>query len=170
MEKSKFSTQTTSTPGSRLRALRRARNINQTELGELIGCHKNSIGKWENDKMLPETPFLLALTELFHVSADYLLGLSNTRNIARTEPAPPKTVTGKALDTLVQQLASKDPDLVLLFARPFSDAELEMLTGAFRSVAAHRAEVAAEVEAARKTVPLDADPPLGMADGKDHVG
>ncbi len=80
-----------------------------------------------------------------------------------------KAPAGRAFDELARQIAQRYPDALLLFARPFSDAELEMLTGAFRSVAAHRAEVAAEVEAARKTVPLDADPPLGLADRKDHV-
>ena len=153
----------------RLKSLRKGRNINQSELGELIGCHKNSIGKWENDVILPETPFLLALAELFHVSTDYLLGLSDVRNVTQKKPEPPATATGRKFDELAHRVAEKFPDALLLFARPFSDAELEMLTGAFRSVAAHRAEVAAEVEAARKTVPLDADPPLGLADGKDHV-
>ncbi len=85
-------------------------------------------------------------------------------------PEPPATAAGRAFDELARQIAQKDPDALLLFAKPFSEAELEMLTGAFRAVAAHRAEVAREVEAARATVTIANDPALGMEDRKDKIG
>lgn len=156
--------------GERIRVLRKAKKLSQDELASILDCHKNTISAWENDRDPPDRFFLVSLANCFGCSTDYLLGLSPVPNRADM-PAPevPVTAAGRAFDELARQIAQRYPDALLLFARPFSDAELEMLTGAFRSVAAHRAEVAAEVEAARKTVPLDADPPLGMADGKDHV-
>ena len=153
----------------RLKSLRKGRNINQSELGELIGCHKNSIGKWENDVILPETPFLLALAELFHVSTDYLLGLSDVRNVPQKKHEPPESTAGKAMDALVQQLANRDADLVLLFTQPFSDDEVDALVPAFKTVEKSRA-LLAQAKAARSTVPISDDLPLGLANGQDHVG
>ena len=168
---SDFLTQFPKTQGERIAALRQARDLSQRQLAEAIKCHKNSVSKWEGEKPIDKVGNVIELANYFGVSTDYLLCLTDVPNRADM-PAPevPVTATGRAFDELARQIAQRYPDALLLFARPFSDAELEMLTGAFRSVAAHRAEVAAEVEAARKTVPLDADPPLGMADGKDHVG
>ncbi|EFB91323.1 hypothetical protein HMPREF7215_2759 [Pyramidobacter piscolens W5455] len=72
------------------------------------------------------------------------------------------------MDALVRRLAEKDPDIVLMFAQPFTDAEVEILTGAFRGVAAMRAELKKEKER-RSTTPIADDRPLGVENGKNHV-
>ncbi|MBQ8089761.1 MAG: helix-turn-helix transcriptional regulator [Pyramidobacter sp.] len=169
--KSNNSIQFSVTLGERIKALRKAKKLSQDELSSILDCHKNTISAWENDRDTPDRFFVVAMANCFGCSADYLLGLSPVPQRADM-PAPevPATAAGRAFDELARQIAQKDPDALLLFAKPFSEAELEMLTGAFRSIAAHRAEVAAEVEAARATVPIDADPPLGVAHGKDKIG
>lgn len=170
MMKSDNSIQIPVTQGERIKALRKAKKLSQDELSSILDCHKNTISAWENDRDTPDRYFVVALANCFGCSADYLLGLSPLPSRADM-PAPeaPATAAGRAFDELAKQVAQAYPDALLLFAKPFSDAELEMLTGAFRSVAAHRAEIARQVEAAR-AVPLDADPPLGVADGQDQVG
>ena len=172
--KSKDSTQLPLTPGDRLKALRKANHVSQQRLSEVLDCHKNTISTWENGKPIAETFYIVRMANFFGVSADYLMGLSPVPTRADMPapppPEPPATAAGRKFDELAHRVAEKFPDALLLFARPFSDAELEMLTGAFRSVAAHREEVAAEVDAARKVVPIADDPPLGLANGQDHVG
>ena len=168
--KSKFSTQFPLTPGERLKALRKANHVSQQRLSEVLDCHKNTISTWENGKPIAETFYIVRMANFFGVSADYLMGLSPVPTRAdMPAPEPPATAAGRAFDKLAQQVAQAYPDALLLFAKPFSDAELEMLTGAFRSVAAHRAEIARQVEAAR-AVPIADDPPLGVEDGQDQVG
>lgn len=169
--KSDNSIQIPATQGKRIKALRKAKKLSQDELSSILDCHKNTISAWENDRDTPDRYFVVALANCFGCSADYLLGLSSLPQRADMPvPAPPATAAGRAFDELARQIAQKDPDALLLFAKPFSEAELEMLTGAFRAVAAHRAEVAREVEAARATVPIANDPALGVAKRADSVG
>ena len=167
---SDFSVQFPTTQGARIAALRQARDLSQRQLAEAIKCHKNSVSKWEGEKPIDKVGNVIELAKFFGVSTDYLLCLTDVPARADT-PAPDKPITaaGRAFDELARQIAQKDPDALLLFAKPFSEAELEMLTGAFRAVAAHRAEVAREVEAARATVPIANDPALGVAKRADSV-
>lgn len=67
--------------GERLKSLRERKSLTQTELAELMG-YKNytTITKWESGSSLPRGKELKALSNLFNVSADYLLGLDTTDN------------------------------------------------------------------------------------------
>jgi len=59
---------------SRLEELRRKNKLSQLELGKIIGVNQNTISQWESGAHLPPTVKLLALSKLFKVSTDYLLG------------------------------------------------------------------------------------------------
>lgn len=59
--------------GARLYELRRAKNVSQEELAELLDVSRQSISKWENDKAYPEMTRLLCMSEYFGVSLDYLM-------------------------------------------------------------------------------------------------
>lgn len=64
----------------RLKELREERKINKTELAGIIGCDQPKISKLENpdDKTMPTIDNLIMLSEYFHVSTDYLLGIDNS--------------------------------------------------------------------------------------------
>ena len=63
--------------GNRLKALRLAKNLTQQQLAYKIGLVKGSISAYEQSAKYPSIEILIKLCNLFNVSADYLLGLSD---------------------------------------------------------------------------------------------
>lgn len=61
--------------GERLRALRLERNIGQIELAAQLDVGKSIISLWEQNKCEPTLSKLIAISEFFDVSIDYLAGL-----------------------------------------------------------------------------------------------
>lgn len=53
--------------------LRRRGGLSQEQLAERLGVTRQSVSKWEGGAALPELGKLVALSELFHVSVDYLV-------------------------------------------------------------------------------------------------
>ncbi len=79
------------TLGERIQALRRAAGLSQEALGERLGVTRQSISKWESDLSTPELEKLMALSALFGVSLDELMGKTPAREIGDAPPpgAPP---------------------------------------------------------------------------------
>ena len=63
-----------------IRKLRRAKDITQRELAELLGVDRTAISKWEQGVALPRGKTLIRLTEILECSADDLL-----KGVARSE-------------------------------------------------------------------------------------
>ena len=62
---------------NRLAEFMRDENLSQRKLSCLINCQSKSLRYWLNGKYYPRHDFLVRLAELFHVSIDYLLGLTD---------------------------------------------------------------------------------------------
>ena len=60
--------------GNRLREVRKAKGLTQTELGELIGFGKSAICCYEKETRNPTLEAMIEMIHVFGVSADYLLG------------------------------------------------------------------------------------------------
>ena len=60
--------------GYRLRELRKDNNMSQEELGKLIGVTKVSVSGYEKGTRVPSMEVLNKILDIFHISADYLLG------------------------------------------------------------------------------------------------
>ena len=60
--------------GQRLKDLRTASNMSQSDLANRIGTTKQAISHYENDKRRPDYEILADFSKIFHVTADYLLG------------------------------------------------------------------------------------------------
>lgn len=58
----------------RLKELRRANNLTQSQLAEKIGCNQTAIGKYERGDLQPNIETLYMLADIFNCSIDYLLG------------------------------------------------------------------------------------------------
>ncbi len=56
----------------RLAKLRRDNGLNQEELAEKLGVSRQAISKWERGESAPDLSNLIALSDLFDVSIDYL--------------------------------------------------------------------------------------------------
>ncbi len=58
----------------RLQKLRERKRVSRKALGECCGLSKNMIGKYERGEREPSMKVLVALSDYFDVSVDYILG------------------------------------------------------------------------------------------------
>lgn len=66
--------------GERLYDLRKDRGLSQDELGEILNINKHSISSYERGRSEPPDEIKIILARFFHVSVDYLLGLTDIPN------------------------------------------------------------------------------------------
>ena len=59
--------------GSRIAALRKAKNMSQTQLGIFLCVSASTVGMYEQGRRMPGVETLVQLAELFDVSLDYLI-------------------------------------------------------------------------------------------------
>ncbi|MBQ6687184.1 MAG: helix-turn-helix transcriptional regulator [Bacilli bacterium] len=83
--------------GKRLKELRKAKNLSQTELGEILGVSKSSICCYENGTRNPALETIIDLMHLFGVSADYLLGTDNLIKVVENHETNYRTLTNEEL-------------------------------------------------------------------------
>ena len=62
-----------------IQALRKEKHISQTYLSILLEVSQETISAYENGKHNPSTKSLIRLREIFQVSIDYILGLTDQR-------------------------------------------------------------------------------------------
>ena len=77
------------TTGMRLKELRLAKQLYQEQVAQIIGVNKSTVSSYENDMRQPPYDTLIKLARLYHVSTDYLLGVTDTRSLdvrGLTEP------------------------------------------------------------------------------------
>jgi transcriptional regulator with XRE-family HTH domain len=69
----------------RLKSLRRASKMKQSELAHKLSLSQQTISLYEANKRHPDLETLVRLADEFHVSTDYLLGRTEHRNILSKE-------------------------------------------------------------------------------------
>ena len=67
--------------GKRLRSLRLQNNLSQKQLAAQIGVRNSMISFYEMGDRQPSLDVIIKLASVFHVSADYLMGLDKTECI-----------------------------------------------------------------------------------------
>lgn len=72
---------------SRIRHLRRERNMTQTELAGRLGVLRSSVSNWENALRTPNTETISKICRIFGVSADYLYGNTQSRSSVIAPPS-----------------------------------------------------------------------------------
>lgn len=65
--------------GNKLKELRTQNNMTQQQLAAQIGVSKSVVSYYELQERIPSPEILLKLASTFHVSTDYLLGISNDK-------------------------------------------------------------------------------------------
>ena len=70
--------------GERLQALRKSRGLSQEQLAEQAGVSRQAVSKWELGESVPELGKVVALSEFFGVTTDYLLKGSETRAVPKS--------------------------------------------------------------------------------------
>ena len=61
--------------GNRLRTLRKQKNLTQKQLASQIGVKNSIISFYEMGDRLPSPEIIVKLAAIFHVSADFLMGI-----------------------------------------------------------------------------------------------
>ena len=99
--------------GDRIRKLRESRNMTQTELSEILGMKTyTTVSKWEKNENFPKGKDLKKLAEIFNVTSDYLLGLSDTKlGKITTQNSHPEILT------IYNQLEEPKQEKVLDYAK-----------------------------------------------------
>ena len=77
--------------GNRIAELRRQNGMSQEELVDRLGISRQSVSKWESGQSQPEIEKLLQLSELFHVSTDYLLKEDTMPEVIDVTPVQEQT-------------------------------------------------------------------------------
>ncbi len=65
--------------GNKIKQLRIDRGLSQTDLAKRVNITKSMISSYENSMRLPSYDVLLKIARCFHVSTDYLLGLTSKK-------------------------------------------------------------------------------------------
>ncbi len=65
----------------KIKLLREASHLTQTELAKKLNITRSSVNAWEMGISVPSTTYLIELALLFHVSTDFLLGLEQNNTI-----------------------------------------------------------------------------------------
>lgn len=61
------------TLGEKIQTLRTDAGLSQEYLAEQLAVSRQAVSKWELDKTVPDVKYIVALSDLFRVSTDYLL-------------------------------------------------------------------------------------------------
>lgn len=62
----------------RLRSLRKDKRLSREKVAAAIGISSRTYQRYENDEREPDAPIMKAMADYYDVSADYLLGRSDT--------------------------------------------------------------------------------------------
>lgn len=103
---------------NRFKMLRERLGLSQVELGDKIGVTQQSVYAWERGDAMPRLQTAIALSELYHVSIDYILGRSDN----------PDNSTQSVTDT-DDELRSKVIDQISGLSDPALGRVLDFLDG-----------------------------------------
>ncbi|KHT14763.1 helix-turn-helix domain-containing protein [Pectobacterium brasiliense] len=98
--------------GKRLASLRKARQLTQIELANLLDIQPRMIGRWEQGQVKPQFDYIIKLAQILEVSIDHLLlGEDGTAT-------PVFDIKNKRLKELCKQvdaLRTEDQDVICHF-------------------------------------------------------
>ena len=80
----------------RIRDLRELHNMTQSDTAKRLGITRSSVNAWEMGISVPSVRYIVQLARLFHVSADYILGIEHemTLDISGLDEESVKVLTG----------------------------------------------------------------------------
>lgn len=67
--------------GKRIKQARELAGLTQERLAEIIGVSRTAVVRWESGETDPTIDHLIAMTKVLKVSADFLLGTSDSNQV-----------------------------------------------------------------------------------------
>ena len=95
---------------NRLRELRERRGLTQSQLGLILGVEKSTVSKYEKGSLDLSSNAISSLCEYFNVSADYLLGLSDSPSTMQERYDMPQA----DVEAIIEEM-HKNPRIKTLF-------------------------------------------------------
>lgn len=77
--------------GEKITALRKARGMSQEQLAQALEVSRQSVSKWELNESIPDVNRMVAMSDLFGVTTDYLLKDVSRKNEEATSAASGET-------------------------------------------------------------------------------
>ena len=99
----------------RLKELRKAMHLTQTELANIMHLSHGAIAMWETNKRQPDNATLSKLADFFGVSVDYLLGRDDARIIPQENDIM-ISEEGKALAEIISLMTEEEIDALTSYA------------------------------------------------------
>ena len=101
--------------GDKIRAYRKARELSQPQLAELVGKTKNTVTNWENGTSRPELDMIPTLCRVLGISADMFFGMpADPHTLSTTEQEHMKLYRSldrykqRSVDTLMESMIEND--------------------------------------------------------------
>lgn len=85
---------------TRIKYLRENRSLTQKELADAIGISRSQLSHFELGIAAPNVDVLISLANYFHVSVDYLLGLTSLRTSRQSLERKIDRLSSKSVDVL----------------------------------------------------------------------
>ena len=108
----------------RINLLRKKMGLSQEELANKIGVSRQAVSKWESGQSMPDLDKIIALSDLFGVSTDYILkgtDVSYDEGTLNSETSKKIMISGAIIFALLT--------LIIAFSlNRFRDDEIFMLT------------------------------------------
>lgn len=97
--------------------LRKRNNINQKQLGDVLGVSSGAIGMWENNKRQPDFEMLKKIALYFKVTTDYILGMPQNKTEEENSDIPHINIDmdekSKNLISAFSQLSEDNKDIAI---------------------------------------------------------
>lgn len=61
------------TIADRIQSLRKSKGMSQEQLADAVGVSRQAVSKWESEQATPDLEKVVAMSEIFEVTTDYLL-------------------------------------------------------------------------------------------------
>ena len=94
--------------GDRLKELRKAKGLTQSELGEMLGVKKSVVCLYEKEKRNPSVESIIDMVQIFNVTADYLLGTENKIQVVENEQTETYAFTKEEVNFILELKKYKD--------------------------------------------------------------
>ena len=125
----------------RIQSLRKQKGMSQIELADAIGVSRQAVSKWESEQAIPDLDKIIAMSEIFGTTTDYLLkGIEPVEGEGENEqqkPAAPKLSKAESIE-LAEKLTNEYRSLEQL-RKQISDNETILKRPVDSSYAHHAA-------------------------------
>ncbi|UYO64378.1 helix-turn-helix transcriptional regulator [Acetobacterium wieringae] len=137
--------------GPKIKMLRQQKNINQEELGKIVGAGKTTISNYETGYSVPDFETLVKLADYFNVSTDYMLGRTDIPNFQKLPQQKTQQLTNNSF------LTSSEKKIIKLFQQLKTEKFKEKAIKQFESYVDTLAEIELEFEELEESGPVKPD-------------